>query len=62
MSAFAGCCRQKGEKKFRAENYDELTTDMITNFFIIGSRLSLKMPILLSYIDKFIDNMGVYQG
>ena len=44
----------------RAENYEELITDMITNFAIIGCRMSLKMHMLHSHLDKFKDNMGTY--
>ncbi|KAL4706484.1 hypothetical protein ACJJTC_015682 [Scirpophaga incertulas] len=44
----------------RAENYDELITDMITNFSIIGCRMSLKMHMLHSHLDKFKNNMGAY--
>ncbi|GBP08462.1 Fukutin-related protein [Eumeta japonica] len=35
-------------------------TDMISNFCIIGSRMSLKIHMLHSRLDKFKDNMEVY--
>ena len=44
----------------RADNYVKLMTDMIMNFFTIGCRMSPKMLMLHSHLDKFKNNVGAY--
>lgn len=43
-----------------AEKYDQLITDMTTNFSIVRCRLSLKIHKLHSHLDKFKNSVGVY--
>ena len=40
----------------RADNYDDLITDMMTNFSIIGCKMPLKMHMFHSHLDKFKDS------
>ena len=44
----------------KAENYVELVQTLIKNYAKMGCRMSLKVHILDSHLDKFKENMGAY--
>ncbi|CAF4947727.1 unnamed protein product [Pieris macdunnoughi] len=44
----------------KAENYEKLVEDMLTNFKAMGCRMSLKVHMLHAHLDKFKNNMGAY--
>ncbi|XP_028028166.1 uncharacterized protein LOC114241515 [Bombyx mandarina] len=50
--------RRRGNNK--AENYEKLVEDMLTNFKAMGCRMSLKVHMLHAHLDKFKNNMGAY--
>ncbi|XP_044597349.1 uncharacterized protein LOC123273930 [Cotesia glomerata] len=52
------CNDIKGNNK--AENYEKLVEDMLTNFKAMGCRMSLKVHMLHAHLDKFKNNMGAY--
>lgn len=47
-----------GNKK--AENYEELISNMLDSFKVMGCRMSLKLHMLHAHLDKFKDNLGEY--
>ncbi|XP_048510257.1 uncharacterized protein LOC125500692 [Athalia rosae] len=44
----------------KAENYEKLVEDTLTNFKAMGCRMSLKVHMLHAHLDKFKNNMGAY--
>lgn len=47
-----------GNKK--AENYEELISNMLDSFKVMGCRMSLKVHMLHAHLDKFKHNLGEY--
>ncbi|GBP43079.1 Chimeric ERCC6-PGBD3 protein [Eumeta japonica] len=47
-----------GNKK--VTNYEELISNMLDNFKLMGCRMSLKVHMLHAHLDQFKDNLGAY--
>ena len=45
---------------YKAENHVQLITDLVTNFAAMGCKMSLKLHMLASHLNKFKSNMGAY--
>ena len=50
------CCGFLGNRKL--PNYDQLVTDLIDTFHVLGCRMSLKLHLLHSHLDFFPPNLG----
>jgi len=55
---FVCFCGKRVLGKKRADYYQDIIKQMLTNFQTVGARMSIKLHYLFSHLGRFPDNLG----